>query len=95
MRAMVPSRRSLKISGVGLKIFCGGSLGTPPLACLLVRKKISGRLTKHALSEKPIMDELQVQTALTVLNKLLPDLTVTQLITDDELLTMADTQCDD
>ena len=41
------------------------------------------RLTKHALSEKPLMDESQVQTALTVLNKLLPDLTVTQLITDD------------
>jgi hypothetical protein len=53
------------------------------------------RLTKHAISEKPLMDESQVQTALTVLNKLLPDLTVTQLITDDELLTMADTQCDD
>jgi hypothetical protein len=53
------------------------------------------RLTKHALSEKPLMDESQVQTALTVLNKLLPDLSVTQRITGDELLTMADTQCDD
>jgi hypothetical protein len=40
------------------------------------------RLTKHALSEKPLMDESQVQTALTVLNKLLPDLTVTQLMID-------------
>jgi hypothetical protein len=28
------------------------------------------------------MDESQVQTALTVLNKLLPDLTVTQLMID-------------
>jgi hypothetical protein len=41
------------------------------------------RLTKHALSEKPLMAESQVQTALTVLNKLLPDLSVMQLITDD------------
>ena len=40
------------------------------------------RLTKHALSEKPLMDELQVQTALTVLNKLLPDLSAMQLISD-------------
>jgi hypothetical protein len=37
------------------------------------------RLTKHALSEKPLMDESQVQTALTVLNKMLPDLRVTQV----------------
>jgi hypothetical protein len=42
------------------------------------------RLTEHALSEKPLMDESQVQTALTVLNKLLPDLSVTQLITGDD-----------
>ena len=40
------------------------------------------RLTKHALSEKPLMDESQVQTALTVLNKLLPDLSAMQLISD-------------
>jgi hypothetical protein len=30
------------------------------------------RLTKHALSEKPLMDEWQVQTALTVLNNTAP-----------------------
>ena len=52
------------------------------------------RLTKHALSEKPIMDELQVQTALTVLNKLLPDLTVTQLITDGADGSLAFTESD-
>jgi hypothetical protein len=40
------------------------------------------RLTKYALSEKPLMDALQVQSALTLLNKLLPDLRVTQLISD-------------
>jgi hypothetical protein len=40
------------------------------------------RLTKHALSEKPLMDESQVQSALTLLNKLLPDLSVTQLTVD-------------
>jgi hypothetical protein len=27
-----------KISGVVFKIFCGGPLATPPLACLFVRK---------------------------------------------------------
>jgi hypothetical protein len=52
------------------------------------------RLTKHALSEKPLMDESQVQTALTVLNKLLPDLTVTQLITDDADGPLAITESD-
>jgi hypothetical protein len=41
------------------------------------------RLTKHALSEKPLMDDSQVQSALVLLNKLLPDLSVTQLITGD------------
>jgi hypothetical protein len=40
------------------------------------------RLTKHALSEKPLMDESQVQLALAVLNKLLPDLSVMQLTVD-------------
>jgi hypothetical protein len=40
------------------------------------------RLTKHVLSEKPLMDESQVQSALTLLNKLLPDLSVTQLTVD-------------
>ena len=40
------------------------------------------RLTKHALSEKPLMDALQVQSALTLLNKLLPDLSAVQLISD-------------
>jgi hypothetical protein len=40
------------------------------------------RLSKHALSEKPLMDESQVQSALTLLNKLLPDLSVTQLTVD-------------
>jgi hypothetical protein len=52
------------------------------------------RLTKHALSEKPLMDDLQVQTALTVLNKLLPDLSVMQLITDDADSPLAITESD-
>jgi hypothetical protein len=49
------------------------------------------RLTKHALSEKPLMDESQVQLALAVLNKLLPDLSVMQLITDDADSPLANT----
>jgi hypothetical protein len=40
------------------------------------------RLMAHACSPKPLMDESQVQSALTVLNKLLPDLSVTQLTLD-------------
>ena len=40
------------------------------------------RLTAHACSPKPLMDESQVELARTLLNKLLPDLSVTQLITD-------------
>ena len=42
------------------------------------------RLTKHVLSEKPLMDESQVQLAHALLNKLLPDLSVTQLISDTD-----------
>jgi hypothetical protein len=41
------------------------------------------RLIAHACSPEPLMDELQVQSALVLLNKLLPDLRVAQLITDD------------
>jgi hypothetical protein len=41
------------------------------------------RLIAHVCSPKPLMDESQVQSALTVLNKMLPDLSVTQL-TDDQ-----------
>ena len=41
------------------------------------------RLIAHVCSPKPLMDESQVQSALTLLNKMLPDLSVTQLITDD------------
>ena len=50
------------------------------------------RLTKYALSEKPLMDALQVQSALTLLNKLLPDLSVTRVITgdDDDPLTITE-----
>ena len=40
------------------------------------------RLTAHVCSSKPLMDESQVQSALTLLNKLLPDLSVTQLTVD-------------
>jgi hypothetical protein len=40
------------------------------------------RLTAHVCSPKPLMDELQVQSALVLLNKLLPDLSVTQLTVD-------------
>ena len=40
------------------------------------------RLTAHALGQRN-MDESQVESALTLLNKLLPDLSVTQLITVD------------
>jgi len=40
------------------------------------------RLIAHVCSPKPLMDESQVQSALTVLNKLLPDLSVTQLTSD-------------
>jgi hypothetical protein len=52
------------------------------------------RLTKHALSEKPLMDESQVQLALAVLNKLLPDLSVMQLIADDADSPLAITESD-
>jgi hypothetical protein len=52
-----------------------------------VRKRIQidqliDRLIAHVCSPKPLMDESQVQSALTVLNKLLPDLSVTQLTSD-------------
>jgi hypothetical protein len=40
------------------------------------------RLMAHACSPKPLMDESQVQSALVLLNKLLPDLSVTQLTVD-------------
>jgi hypothetical protein len=40
------------------------------------------------------MDESQVQSALVVLNKLLPDLSVTQLITDDADSPLAITESD-
>ena len=40
------------------------------------------RLMANACSPKPLMDELQVQSALVLLNKLLPDLRAVQLITD-------------
>jgi hypothetical protein len=50
------------------------------------------RLTKHALSEKPLMDESQVQLALAVLNKLLPS--VMQLITDGADSPLAITESD-
>jgi hypothetical protein len=40
------------------------------------------RLIAHACSPTPLMDESQVQSALTVLNKMLPDLSVMQLIGD-------------
>jgi hypothetical protein len=36
------------------------------------------RLIAHACSPRPLMDESQVQSALTLLNKMLPDLSVTQ-----------------
>ena len=39
------------------------------------------RLTAHALGQRN-MDESQVQSALTLLNKLLPDLSLTQLTSD-------------
>jgi hypothetical protein len=42
------------------------------------------RLIAHVCSLKPLMDESQVQSALTLLNKLLPDLRVTQLISDTD-----------
>ena len=40
------------------------------------------RLIAHVCSPKPLMDESQVQLALALLNKLLPDLSVTQLTVD-------------
>jgi hypothetical protein len=40
------------------------------------------RLIVHVCSPRPLMDALQVQSALTVLNKMLPDLSVTQLTLD-------------
>jgi hypothetical protein len=42
------------------------------------------RLIAHVCSPKPIMDESQVQLALALLNKLLPDLSVTQLTSDTD-----------
>ena len=52
-----------------------------------VRKRIQidqliDRLIAHVCSPTPLMDESQVQLANTLLNKLLPDLSVTQLISD-------------
>jgi hypothetical protein len=41
------------------------------------------RLIAHACSPRPLMDESQVQSALTLINKLLPDLSVTQLTDAD------------
>jgi hypothetical protein len=37
------------------------------------------QLMAHVCSPRPLMDESQVQSALTLLNKLLPDLSVTRL----------------
>ena len=51
------------------------------------------RLTAHALGQRN-MDESQVQSALTLLNKLLPDLSVTQLITGDADGLLAITESD-
>jgi hypothetical protein len=42
------------------------------------------RLTANVCSPKPLMDESQVQLALALLNKLLPDLSVMQLISDPD-----------
>ena len=52
------------------------------------------RLIAHVCSPKPLMDESQVQLALALLNKLLPDLSVTQLITDDAGGPLAITESD-
>jgi hypothetical protein len=52
------------------------------------------RLIAHACSPKPLMDESQVQLALTLLNKMLPDLSVTQLITGDADGLLAITESD-
>jgi hypothetical protein len=52
------------------------------------------RLTAHACSPKPLMDESQVKSALVLLNKLLPDLSVTQLITGDADISLAVTEPD-
>jgi hypothetical protein len=52
------------------------------------------RLMAHACSPKPLMDESQLQSALVLLNKLLPDLSVTQLITDDADSPLAITESD-
>jgi hypothetical protein len=43
--------------------------------------RLIDRLTAYALGQRN-MDEWQVQSALTLLNKLLPDLSVTQLTVD-------------
>jgi hypothetical protein len=40
------------------------------------------RLIAHVCSPRPLMDQSQVQLALTLLNKMLPDLSVTQLTVD-------------
>jgi hypothetical protein len=40
------------------------------------------RLIAHVCSPKPLMDESRVQLALALLNKMLPDLSVTQLTVD-------------
>ena len=52
------------------------------------------RLIAHVCSPKPIMDESQVQLALTLLNKMLPDLSVTKLITGDADSPLAVTEHD-
>ena len=52
------------------------------------------RLIAHVCSPTPLMDESQVQLANTLLNKLLPDLSVTQLITDDANSPLAITESD-
>jgi ribonuclease PH len=56
--------------------------------------RLIDRLIDHVCSAKPLMDESQVQSALDVLNKLLPDLSVTQLITDDADSPLAITESD-
>jgi hypothetical protein len=53
-----------------------------------VREKIQAsqlinRLTKHALSDEPIMDASQVTAATKLLNKVLPDLASTTLSAPD------------
>jgi hypothetical protein len=45
--------------------------------------QLINRLIAHVCSPKPLMDESQVQLALALLNKALPDLSVTRLIMGD------------